>query len=150
MKKLSLKQEKERSLREKHYNNRFLKIEKQRKNEAKVYNNSLLLINQQHVKLKNKIDYVKKYVSNSKFQFKKTKVISSYINYLNNLVVEVSRKQFENHCFKINEALITHYSIQKDIYHKNFIRNYKEIQKSYIIEFKEYKTNKHIFLEKLL
>jgi hypothetical protein len=44
------------------------------------------------------LDYVKKYVSNSKFQFKKTKVISSYINYLNNLVVEVSRKQFENHC----------------------------------------------------
>lgn len=146
MKKLSLKQEKERSLREKHYNNRFLKIEKQRKNEAKVYNNSLLLINQQHVKLKNKIDYVKKYVSNSKFQFKKTKVISSYINYLNNLVVEVSRKQFENHCFKINEALITHYSIQKDIYHKNFIRNYKEIQKSYIIEFKEYKTNKQAII----
>lgn len=146
MKKLSLKQEKERSLREKHYNNRFLKIEKQRKNEAKVYNNSLLLINQQYLKLKNKIDYVKKYVSNSKFQFKKTKVISSYINYLNNLVVEVSRKQFENHCFKINEALITHYSIQKDIYHKNFIRNYKEIQKSYIIEFKEYKTNKQAII----
>jgi hypothetical protein len=60
--------------------------------------------------------------------------------------VEVSRKQFENHCFKINEALITHYSIQKDIYHKNFIRNYKEIQKSYIIEFKEYKTNKQAII----
>ena len=97
LKKLSLKQEKERSLRERHYNTRFLKIEKQRKNEEKVYNSSLLLINQQYVKLKNKIDCVKQYTSNSKFRFKKTKVISSYINYLNNLVIELSRKHFDIH-----------------------------------------------------
>lgn len=142
MKKLSLKQEKERSLRERHYNTRFLKIEKQRKNEEKVYNNSLLLINQQYVQLKNKIDCIKQYVSNSKFQFKKTRIISSYINYLNNLVIELSKKHFDTHSLKIAESLTTHYSIQKDIYHTNFLRSYKEIQKSYIIEFKEYKTNK--------